>query len=146
MSATAAQRARLRRMVDEPTTTTYDDDLVDDYIERFPVMDERGEVPYTWDTSTSPPTQDANEDWVPTYDINAAAADIWNEKAAQLAQDYDVKADGSDLKRAQAYAHMTERAEYYGARRVIGTIGQVISPDDLAVETPWIANLAEQDD
>ena len=41
-SATAAQIARLRRMVAEPTEDPYDDDTLAAYIERYPLLDERG--------------------------------------------------------------------------------------------------------
>ena len=58
MAATAAQIERLRRMVDEPDDTTYSDEAIKDYIEEYPLVDARGKEPYTWDTSTQPPTQE----------------------------------------------------------------------------------------
>ena len=39
------------------------------------------------DTSTSPPTLSENDDWIPTYDLHAAAADVWQEKGAAVAED-----------------------------------------------------------
>jgi hypothetical protein len=68
-------------MVDEPDTTTYSTRSYKPTSKTYPMIDERGEVPYTWDTSTTPPTKDANDNWIATYDFNAAAADIWEEKA-----------------------------------------------------------------
>ena len=141
MTVTAAQIAQLRRMVDEAETTTYDDDLLEDYIEAHPTLDERGEVPYTWDTSTQPPTKDDNAGWIPTYDLNATAADIWTEKAAVLAQDYDFRADGGDYTRSQAYEQAMKQARFWQARRKPGTIRLVMSPKPDGSNVPsWVIN------
>jgi len=122
MSATAAQIARIRRLVDEPTGDNgYTDAVIAEYIETYPGPDERGEAPYTWDTSTQPPSKETNESWIPTYDLQAAAADIWEEKAATLAEDYDFTADGGNYSRAQAYANYMTKARYHRARRKMGT-------------------------
>jgi len=117
MAATVAQVAELRRMVDEPTTDTYADSDLEDYIERYPVIDERGEVPYTWDTSTEPPTEEENDDWIDTYDLHRAAADIWQEKAATVAEDFDFKADGGQYSRSQVFQQNMQMARYHRARR-----------------------------
>lgn len=144
MTATAAQIAQVRRMVNEPDDTTYDDDAIQGYIEAYPLIDERGEVPYTWDTSTTPPSQDENEDWIPTYDLHAAAADIWLEKAAVLAQDYDFAADGGRFSRAQAYAHAMKMYRHYRGRRKPRTIIPFMWPDPNRQAVPlWIGNLPE---
>ena len=143
MSATAAQIQRLRRMVDEPTTEDYDDPTVAEYIERYPLMDERGQKPYTYNASTSPPTQDDNDDWLPTYDLNAAAADVWEEKAATLAADFDFSADGASYTRSQSYQHAIEMAAYYRRRRSMKTITQ--RPDMSGVDASYVVNAAEED-
>ena len=122
MSATAAQIAQVRRMVNEPDDTTYDDDAISTYIEAYPQLDERGEAPYTFDTSTTPPSEDENEDWIATYDLHAAAADIWAEKAAIVAQDYDFQADGGSYSRSQVVAQFERQARSHRARRRPGTI------------------------
>lgn len=140
MAATAEQIAQLRRMVDEPGEETYNDALLASYIERYPCLDERGEVPYTWDTSTSPPTQVANDGWIPTYDLAAAAADIWAEKAAGLAQDYKFSADGGTYERQQAYEQAMAQSRYWRARRRASTARLVMSPDPGGGELDWIAN------
>lgn len=146
MSATAAQIARLRRMVNEPDDTTYDDDAIQEYIERYPLLDERGEEPYTWDASTEPPTQEDNDSWIPTYDLNAAAADIWQEKAAIVAQDFDFKADGGQHSRSQVYEQYMAQARYYRSRRSAKTMTLVKWPEETTTgDFPWIGNLAEQD-
>lgn len=122
MSATAAQIARVRRMVNEPDDTTYDDDAISVYIEGYPLLDERGEEPYSWDTATEPPTVDANEIWLPTYDLHAAAADIWDEKAAVVAVDFDFQADGGQYSRSQVVQAYERQARIHRARRRPGTI------------------------
>lgn len=128
MAATAAMRSRLRAMIAEATEATYTDDDLDTIIERYPRIDERGEEPYDWDTTTSPPTQDDNEDWMPTYDLNLAAADVWEEKAAASAQDYDVSADGATMSRSQVYEQCSRQASRYRSRRSPTTITQRIEP------------------
>lgn len=122
MTATAAMIAQVRRMVNESDSTTYSDATIQSYIETYPLLDERGQEPYTYDTSTTPPTQDTNEDWIATYDLHAAAADIWEEKAATVADKVDFEADGgrySCSQKAEAYMKL---ARSHRARRSIGTI------------------------
>jgi hypothetical protein len=144
MAATAAEVARLRRMVNEADDTTYDDTALEETIESYPCIDERGEEPYTWDTSTDPPTQDDNDSWIATYDLNAAAADIWEEKAAVLAQDYDFNADGGRYSRSQAYEQAMKQARYYRSRRNPRT--KTLRPEPVKSEDVlWVGNLPESD-
>lgn len=146
MSATAAQIAKLRRLVNEPDDTTYDDDALTDYIEAHPLLDERGEEPYTWDTSTEPPTQDANDDWIPTYDLRVAAADIWEEKAAAVAVDFDFRADGGQYSRSQVYEQYMKQARYHRSRRTPQTHRGVMFPKPETGEIDgdhWIINMPE---
>lgn len=125
MTATAVMVARVRRTTNEPTTSaTYSDEDIRNLIEENPLIDDRGKEPFFWDTSTQPPTKDTNEDWIVTYDLNAAAAEIWSEKAAILSQDYDFKADGADYSRSQAYDQAMKQARYYRGRRSPKTITQ----------------------
>lgn len=128
MTATATMIARVRRLVNEPETTTYTDDDISAIIETYPLDDERGEEPYTWDNSTEPPTKDANDNWIVTYDLNEAAADIWEEKAALVAQDYDFKADGGGYTRSQVYDQFMKLADHYRSRRSVTTISQEAYP------------------
>lgn len=122
MTATVAQIAQVRRMVAESGSTTYNDADIQDYIERYPLLDERGQEPYTYDTSTSPPTQEDNDDWIATYDLNAAAADIWEEKAASVAHQFDFNADGASYNVSQKFAMYMRQAKHYRARRSPKTI------------------------
>ena len=127
MAATAAQVARIRRMTNEPTETVYDDDLVTDYIEAYPLVDARGEVPWV-ESTTTPGTLEENPDWTATYDLAAAAADIWAEKASSLAGDYDFAADGGNYSRSQAYEQAMKSSRYWRARRSAVTMTMVPVP------------------
>lgn len=144
MTATATQIAELRRKVAEPTTATYSDAALKAYIERYPLMDVRGEEPHTWDTSTAPPSTVANTDWIATYDTNSAAADVWDEKAATLAQDFDFRSEGREFNRSQTYLQAQQRAMYYRSRRAMRTITARMYPSPKRVEV-LIGNAAEDD-
>ncbi len=121
MAATAEQVAQLRRMTGESSSDTYSDEALEETIERYPLEDARGEGPWI-ESTTTPGTLEENPDWTATYDLNAAAADIWAEKAADLAQDFDFSADGGSYHRSQAYAQMMQQSRYYRSRRSIKTI------------------------
>lgn len=146
MSATAAMLSRLRRMVNEPTPDVYDDTVLREYIERYPLLDVRGKNPYTWDTSTEPPTQDANESWIPTYDLHAAAANIWSEKAALVAGDFDFASDGSNLSRSQVVEQYMKQMRHHRSRCAITVIEPLASPLPAEDVRVWIGNLPEPDD
>lgn len=131
-AVTAAQLLALRRMVGEPATTTYSDALLTTIIESYPMLDENGESPRIHAIDSSDPvtyTADMdvldlveNEDWIPVYDMNSAAAQIWQEKAAVPAADYDFSADGGNFSRSQVYTQAMAQARFYGARRSARTI------------------------
>jgi hypothetical protein len=144
MAATAAQIARLRRMTAEPDDTTYTDDDLATIIESYPTTDERGEDSYTWNTATTPPTQDANTSWIATYDLHAAAAEVWEEKGAAVAQDFDFSADGGDYSRSQVQEQYMAQARYHRSRRALGTVKVVVSPP-VITSAVWIGNRAEVD-
>lgn len=108
---TAAQIAQLRRMVAEPSSDNgYTDAVLSETIARYPVADVAGELPVAVDGS-------ANSAWTPTYDLNAAAAEVWQEKAAALAAVFDFSADGASYQRSQAAAQAMRMAQWYGSRR-----------------------------
>lgn len=129
MAATAAQVARLRRMIAEPTTTTYSDADLSGWIEAYPVADDDGNDP-------------DHADWTATYDIHAAASELWVEKAAAVAADFAFSADGGSYSRDQVYAQYMKQARHHAARRRAGTakVYAVAGGVDRAV---WIANLPE---
>ncbi len=128
MVATAAMAAKLRRMVDEPTEVPYDDDLIDDIIESYPLIDSLGTKPLETDFSTTPPTISERDEWIPTYDLNAAAADIWEEKAGAIAENFDFSADGGSYKRSQKYDQYMSKSRYHLARRAAKASRVYIEP------------------
>jgi hypothetical protein len=148
MAATAAMVERLRRM----TNTSVDDvtwhyDVLAEYIERHPVLDERGEEPHTWNTATTPPTQTANTAWLGAYDLHAAASDVWAEKAAIVAQDFTFIADGGVYTRSQVYQQYMKMAAFHAARRAISTIESTPwPPPRLSLVSTWQGNLPEPED
>lgn len=125
MAATSDQIAQLRRMCAEVGGETYSDDQLKAVIEGFPTVDERGEVAVGgWDGSTEPPTPILNACWIPTYDMAAAAAMIWEEKAAVLQSGYDFNADGGSYQRSQMFLQAMSQARYWRSRRKVGTVTQ----------------------
>lgn len=48
-----------------------------------------------------------------TYNMNAAAAEVWRMKAANVAGRFDVRSDNHDLKRSQLTAQYLKMADYY---------------------------------
>lgn len=122
MTATADQIAQLRRMVAEPTTTTYSDVVLGGYIEKYPLMDEKGCEPYYLDYQSVPPTRTPELDWIPTYDLNMAAAEIWAEKTAALAMTTDFNADGGSYSDSQKYQQAANQVHYYLSRRSASSI------------------------
>ena len=138
---TAANLADLRRMVAEPTTATYSDALLTLTIEKYPLLDEQGEEPFTLSSAT-PPVHVVNTDWMPTYDLNAAAADVWQEKAATWVTLYDFSADGGNYSRMQTYNAMQTQARFYRSRRAMGTTRLHQWPEEPAADVyTWVANI-----
>ena len=123
MTATDAQVSKLRRYIDEPTEDTYSDDELKDYIESYAVMDELGTEPWKYDESTEPPTRIERDNWIPTYDLHAAAADIWEEKAAAVADEFDFEADGGDYKRSQKHEAYMANARRHKGRSFAKSVG-----------------------
>jgi len=123
MAATDAQVERLRRMTGEVDSETYSDEDLAEYIERYPLEDARGEGPWI-ESESDPGTLEENPDWIATYCLNAAAAAIWQEKAADMAANYDFDTDGGKFSRSQAYEQTMKQARYYASRRAIKTITQ----------------------
>lgn len=121
MTATAEQVARLRRMTNELTEEDYSDELLVEYIERYPLEDARGEGPWV-ESSTIPASLEENPDWTATYDLNAAAAEVWEEKASGQARNYDFSADGGSYHRSQVYEQMMKQARIFRSKRSWKTV------------------------
>lgn len=139
---TPLQLAQVRRMIAEPTTTTYSDALLTSYIEKYPHLDSEGEEPLDENDL-------ANSDWIPTYDIAAAAADIWEEKANLVITRVDFSADGGNYSMSQQFEQMMKQCRYYRAKRMPTTSLLAKSPNEgrrfSLGEEGWIGNLPETD-
>ncbi len=128
MSATAAMAARLRRMVDEPTEATWDNDAIDAYIETYPLIDALGTDPQEVDFSTTPPTISERDEWIPTYDLNAAAADIWEEKASSIADEFTFAADGGRFDRSKKFEQYMAHSRKFLSRRAAKASRVFVNP------------------
>jgi hypothetical protein len=105
MAASAADIARLRRMTNELTTAVYDDSLMADYLEAWPLVDKNGL------------TIENGESWIEAYDLHAAAADIWEEKAAKAYDKHDFSADGANYSADQIHANAQTQAKHHRAQQ-----------------------------
>jgi len=146
MTVTVEQIAELRRRVNEATTDTYTDALLQSIIEKYPMIDELGTKPYEFVQTGGVPTKSININWIPTYDLNASASQVWQEKAATVAANFDFTADGGNFTQSQEYIHAISMARFFLARASVKTITQIVSIDENAYRRPsWIGNLPEVD-
>lgn len=104
MTATTSQINRLRRMTAEPTEETYTTEDLATVIESHPMVDQYGRQP-------------DHVSWEATYDLNRAAAEIWEEKASSLTGQYDFSADGGSYSRSQSYEQANREYKKYWQRR-----------------------------
>lgn len=135
---TVPQIAQLRRMIAEPTTTTYSDALLIGFIDKYPHIDQYGEQPLD-------AYGVANADWTVTYDLSAAAGDVWEEKAANVIHRVDFSADGGNYSMSQQYDQYMKQARYYRSRRMPSTLMLVKHPQESSFDESWIGNLPEGD-
>ena len=139
MAATAAQAAQLRRMTNEVDDSAYSDTAIKTFIEKYPLIDGLGNDVYLGPADDGYEYDElvVNPDWIATYDLNAAAADVWAEKAAKLAGNFDFSAGGQTFNRSQAYNMFMQQSRYYRSRRATTTVKQMPFPkynyeDDLS--------------
>jgi hypothetical protein len=105
MTVSASDISRLRRMTNEPTDVNgYNDAALTEYITSWKAIDSESRLP-------------DESDWIETYDLHAAAADIWEEKAAALFDKHDFSADGSSFSANQMYENARSMAEHHRARQ-----------------------------
>lgn len=131
MSASANDISKLRRMINEPLTTTYSDAILITYIETYPNLDNEG-------------LTSGDDGWVVSYDLNAAASEIWQEKASAVQTYYNFSADGGKYDQDRLFETALEQARYYASRRratsrdthktpVENTVNEVGYPQDALV-------------
>lgn len=145
MAVSAEDIARLRRMVNEPTMTPYSDVALSAVIARYAVVDAWGNEPlvYTYSGTPAVPTPSTNPLWVEGYDLHSAAAEIWEEKAADAAQDYDFTAplDDGTYRRSQKYEQYMKQARWHQSRRSAGSIKTVVDPVRTQADFGYVFNL-----
>ncbi len=101
-------RVRLERMVAagvEPTLSPTD---IDDLLNLARRVDVNGLSP-------------SDVGWIPTFDLDAAAAEGWRTKAGRAVPRFGVSLDGDTLNRQQIYVHCLKQADAY-ARRILGSL------------------------
>jgi hypothetical protein len=90
-------------MVNERDNTNYNNDDLIVYLSAWPLVDSNGK------------TIDDGENWVEAYDLHAAAADIWEEKAAAVASQHDFSADNSSYSASQMYQMAMQQVKHHRA-------------------------------
>jgi len=103
MAVTQDDIKRLRRMIVEPTEASYTDSDLTALLENTACTDVNGKDP----TAT---------DWVATYNIFQVASEIWLEKSAAVADEFDFNADGGDFKRSPKQLMAVRQAAYFEGR------------------------------
>lgn len=68
-----------------------------------------------------------------SYNLNAAAADVWRRKAAQAAKSFNFSTDNHSVQRSQVYEHCLEQARYY--EQLAGPVVSTLYRSDL--EPGW---------
>lgn len=71
--------------------------------------------------------------WVPTWDLNYAAAEGWSWKAGKAAADFDYSDDAGSYSRSSVYDAAVEREKHYRSR-AIGSLP--MSKNEPHLETP----------
>jgi hypothetical protein len=74
-------------------------------------------------------TEDGAAAWVPTFELNAAAAMGWRIKAGKVAHRFEFTADGATFSRQQLRQACLEMAKVY-QKRVIGNLLPVVTNAD----------------
>lgn len=143
MTATAAMISTLRRYVNEPTEDTYTDEDLAALIEQYPLTDERGVDPYYLDTSTDPPTQVATAGWYPNYDLHAAAAQIYAEKAGTAVAELDMPHEGVRYRYSQQYDQYMRQARFHAARSSARSAVLIAAPSPNRRGSTYVLNQAE---
>lgn len=78
------------------------------------------------------------DNWVNTYDFDAAAAEGWRWKAAKVADNVNFSADGLTMSASQLFDHCMEQARFYASKGGIRSVSMGGSYDydsDVAVNT-----------
>jgi hypothetical protein len=91
-------------MAGDPPVAEFDDFYIWDRIEERPLPDADGREPGV-------------PGWVPTYDLNLAAAALWDERAARVASEFDFQADGARYDLSARVRQYERQARKFRAQR-----------------------------
>lgn len=127
---------QLRRMTAEPLDGSgYSDADLTTYLQRYPLPDSAGAQP-------------ADATWTGVWDANRAAADVWEEKAALYAADFDFAADGGNYQRSQVHSQMLTMARLFRSRRSTSALVLTVQPKPAGAPglMDWLGNAPEDSD
>lgn len=105
MALTTAEILRLRRMAGEANKP--DEERMLDDATLQDIADEVGQVP---DILAQAPD---HVSYTITYDLYRSAAEGWREKAGMIAEGYNIKVEGAQFNRSEAYEHYLRQATRY---------------------------------
>ena len=113
----------------------YDDATLAAYLQRYPLPDSAGAQP-------------ADATWTGVWDANRAAADVWEEKAALYAADFDFAADGGNYQRSQVHSQMLTMARLFRSRRSTSALVLTVQPKPAGAPglMDWLGNAPEDSD
>lgn len=111
--------ARLRRMTAELAGGSYSDEELSDIIDSYEAVDKDGNFP-------------GSNQWTETYDLHAAAVEVWEAKAAVVHAQHDFSADGGSYQSSQVYDHCMDQARYHRARSRTTTVRGIKVPKESA--------------
>jgi hypothetical protein len=137
---TQGQIADLRRMIAEPAQDLYTDEILTGILKKYPIADLYGIDPPT--DSDLVGSGSGESEWTPTYDLHAAAADVWEEKAAAAVGKFDFSADGATYSRNQVYQACVKQAARHKAMRRAQSVDVVKDPAESGI--PWDEDDAEE--
>lgn len=107
---------------------TLDPARLADLVDRYAMADRYGVFP----TDT--------DNWEPTWNLNAAAAEGWRLKAAKVAGDFNFSADGASYSKADVLAHCLDMEAKF-ASLSHGTLQTAAHFDALRLPDGWDGNL-----
>lgn len=101
-------QTRLKGMTAAATTPALSDDEIDELLVQFAKVDKDGLAP-------------DDEDWTPTYNYRAAAAEGWRRKAGKASELQSTDLDGDRMSANQVFDHCREMIKVYA-----GSVSAVI--------------------
>lgn len=105
MALTSAEILRLRRMAGESSKP--DEERMLDDATLQDIADEVGLVVDSLDQAPD------HASYTATYDLYRTAAEGWREKAGMIAEGYNIKVEGAQFNRSEAYEHYLKQATRY---------------------------------